>query len=218
MACLLAPAAQADDLKLMTPSPAILKEQARIVAAEAKAPANPLRDAYFGETHVHTSYSLDAYLGGTRLTPDMAFRFAQGEKMMVNGQMHRIVEPLDFAAVTDHAEYLGEMYSTMVKGAPGHDQDKLKELRSMTSFEEREKWFLDYVVKSNRSDTPQHPPFFAGAETVKSAWIIELEATERNYQPGKFTTIPAFEWSAAPKGGTCTATYSSAISAFPTPP
>jgi len=194
-------AASADDLKLMTANPAIQKEQARIVAAEARAPTNPLRDAYFGETHVHTAYSLDAYLGGARLTPDAAYRFAQGEKMTVNGQPHRIVEPLDFAAVTDHAEYLGEMYSTMVAGAPGHDQDKLKELRSMTSFEDRETWFLNYVVKSNRSDTPQHPPFFAGPETVKSAWVIELEAAERNYQPGKFTTIPAFEWSAAPKGG-----------------
>ena len=200
-ASLCAVAARADDLKLLAASPAMQKEQARIVAAEARAPSNPLREAYFGETHVHTAYSLDAYLGGARLTPDGAYRFAQGEKMTVNGHVHRIVEPHDFAAVTDHAEYLGEMYSTMVAGAPGHDQDKLKELRSMTSIEDRETWFLNYVVKSNRSETPQHPPFFAGTETTKSAWVIELEAAERNYQPGKFTTIPAFEWSAAPKGG-----------------
>lgn len=200
-AFLLALPARADDLKLLPASPAVQREQARIAAAEARAPSNPLRDAYFGETHVHTAYSLDAYLGGARLTPDMAYRFAKGEKMTVNGQLHQIVEPLDFAAVTDHAEYLGEMYSTMVEGAPGHDQDKLKELRSMTSIEDRESWFLNYVVKSNRSETPQHPPFFVGPETTKSAWVVELEATERNYQPGKFTTIPAFEWSAAPKGG-----------------
>lgn len=201
VASLLALSAHAGDLKLLVANPAIQKEQARIVAAEARAPSNPLREAYFGETHVHTAYSLDAYLGGARLTPDAAYRFAQGEKMVVNGQPHRIAEPLDFAAVTDHAEYLGEMYSTMVERAPGHDQDKLKELRSMTSIEDREAWFLNYVVKSNRSDTPQHPPFFAGPDTTKSAWVIELEAAERNYHPGKFTTIPAFEWSAAPKGG-----------------
>ena len=118
-ASLLALAARADDLKLMVANPAIQKEQARIVAAEAKAPSNPLRDAYFGETHVHTAYSLDAYIGGARLTPDAAYRFAQGEKMKVNGQTHRTGEPLDFAAVTDHAEYLGEMYSTMVEARPG---------------------------------------------------------------------------------------------------
>ncbi|MFT4097553.1 MAG: DUF3604 domain-containing protein [Rhodoblastus sp.] len=200
-ASIAAPAARAEDVKLMVPSATIQKEQARIKAAEAKVPSNPLKDAYFGETHVHTAYSLDAYLGGARLTPDTAYRFAQGEKMMVNGQMHRIVEPLDFAAVTDHAEYLGEMYSTMVEGAPGHDQPDLKTLRGLKGFEERESWFLNYVVKSNRSETPQHPPFFVGPETTKSAWAVVVEATEKNYKPGKFTTIPAFEWSGAPKGG-----------------
>ena len=104
--------------------------------------ANPLRDAYFGETHLHTAYSLDAYIGGARITPDDAYRFAKGEEMIVNGRKHRISEPLDFAAVTDHAEYLGEMYSTMNEGAPGYDQELLKELRGLSDFEEQEAWFL----------------------------------------------------------------------------
>lgn len=174
---------------------------AAVAEAEAKVPINPLRDAFFGETHVHTAYSLDAYIGGARITPDDAYRYGRGEEMMVNGARHKITEPLDFVAVTDHAEYLGEMYSTMVEGAPGHDQDSLKELRGLSKFEEQERWFLEYVVKNNRGETPQHPPFFAGEETTKSAWQIELEAAAKNYDPGKFTTIPAYEWSAAPKGG-----------------
>ena len=164
-------------------------------------PSNPLKEAYFGETHLHTAYSLDAYLGGTRLTPGDAYRFARGEEMEVNGEKVKIDRPLDFAAVTDHAEYLGEMYSTMVEGAPGHDQELLKELRTMTGFEEREAWFAKYVVANNRGSTPQHAPFFAGPETVKSAWKVILEAAEKYNEPGVFTTIPAFEWSAAPKGG-----------------
>ncbi|MEZ5821644.1 MAG: DUF3604 domain-containing protein [Xanthobacteraceae bacterium] len=198
---LLSASAHAEELRLLGASPAIQKEQARIKEAEAKVRSNPLRDVYFGETHVHTAYSLDAFIGGARLTPDAAYRFAQGEKMTVNGQMHRIAEPLDFAAVTDHAEYLGEMQTTLVAGTPGHDSDQVKTLRGLKSVEEREQWFLNYVVKSNRSSTPQHPPFYAGPETTKSAWVVVMEATERNYKPGKFTTIPAFEWSAAPKGG-----------------
>ena len=44
------------------------------LSAHAELAENPLRDAYFGETHVHTAYSLDAYLGGTRLTPSDAYR------------------------------------------------------------------------------------------------------------------------------------------------
>ena len=81
--------------------------------------SNPLRDAYFGETHMHTAYSLDAYIGGTRLTPDDAYRFAKGESVIVDGQQHRRKRPLDFVAVTDHAEYLGEMYSTSGRRCPG---------------------------------------------------------------------------------------------------
>ena len=109
--------------------------------ATAEVPSNPMKDAYFGETHIHTSYSLDAYLGGTRLTPSDAYRFAKGEPVTVNGQVHKIDRPLDFVAVTDHAEYLGEMYSAMVEGAPGHDQDQLKQLRGLTDPIERKKWF-----------------------------------------------------------------------------
>ena len=168
--------------------------------AESVIETNPLRNAYFGETHLHTAYSLDAYIGGARITPDDAYRFAKGEEMIINGRKHRISEPLDFAAVTDHAEYLGEMYSTMNDGAPGYDQELLNELRSLSDFEEQEAWFLEYVVKSNRSDTPQHPPFYAGPETTRSAWQVILEAAERHNDPGTFTTIPAFEWSGAPKG------------------
>lgn len=95
------------------------------LAQEGGAP-NPMRNAYFGETHMHTAYSLDAYIGGTRLLPRDAYRFAKGEAVTVDGQPRKLKRPLDFAAVTDHAEYLGEMYSTMVEGAPGHDQDLLK--------------------------------------------------------------------------------------------
>ncbi len=169
--------------------------------AVADVPSNLMKEAYFGETHMHSAYSLDAYIGGARLTPDDAFRFAKGEEMMVNGNMHRISAPLDFAAVTDHAEYLGEMFTTLVEGAPGHDQDLLIELRGLTDFDEQEAWFVKYVVSSNRSTTPQHPPFYMGSETTKSAWQRLLDAVERHNDPGTFTTIPAFEWSGAPNGG-----------------
>ena len=48
---------------------------------------------------------------------------------------------------------------------------------------------------------PPHAPFFAGDETTVSGWKVELAAAAEHYKPGTFTTIPAFEWSAAPKGG-----------------
>jgi hypothetical protein len=161
---------------------------------------NPLRNAYFGETHMHTSYSLDAYLGGTRLTPSDAYRFAKGEIVTVNGKPLQHRRPLDFTAVTDHAEYLGEMYSTINEDAPGHDQELLVQLREMTDIEERQKWFLKYVISNNRGTTPQHPSFFAGEGTVKSAWQIAINAAEEHNNPGIFTAFIAFEWSGAPNG------------------
>jgi hypothetical protein len=67
-------------------------------------PSNPLRDAFFGETHLHTAYSLDAYIGGTRIMPGDAYRYAKGEPVEVGGVALQLGRPLDFVAVTDHAE------------------------------------------------------------------------------------------------------------------
>ena len=167
---------------------------------EAAVAENPLKTAYFGEIHVHTSYSLDAYIGGTRLTPDMAYRFARGEPMTVNGQQRNIIKPLDFVAVTDHAEYIGEMYSAQVEGAKGYDNPQLKELRSLTGIDNQEAWFLKYVVGPARSGEGGHPPFYAGEETSKSAWQLAIQAAADNYEPGVFSTLVGFEWSAAPDG------------------
>jgi len=161
----------------------------------------PLKEAWFGEQHLHTAYSLDAYIGGARLMPSDAYRFARGQEVEVSGMRFRLAKPLDWAAVTDHAEYIGEMYSAMVEGAPGYDQAQLKELRDLKDIEEREKWFLEYVVKNNRGQAPQHPPFYAGPQTAVSGWKAILAAAEEHNRPGEFTTLPAFEWSAAPKGG-----------------
>jgi hypothetical protein len=89
----------------------------------------------------------------------------------------------------------------MFESAPGHDQELLEELRTMTEIEDRQKWFLKYVVSSNRSTTPKHPPFFAGEETVKSAWQFNIDAAQRHNDPGTFTALIGFEWSGAPNGG-----------------
>ena len=163
--------------------------------------SNPFKNAYFGETHVHTAYSLDAYIGGARLMPDDAYRFAKGEEVEVSGQRFRLRRPLDWAAVTDHSEYIGEMYSTMTPGAPGHDQESLATLRNLKTLEEREKWFVQYIIGRRTAANPQaHPPFYAGPETEVSGWRDIVAAAERNYEPGRFTTLPAYEWSSAPKG------------------
>ncbi len=170
-------------------------------AAATSVEENPQKNLYFGETHVHTAYSLDAFLGGTRQTPGDAYRFARGETVVVNGQPHKMRRPLDFAAVTDHAEYLGEMYAALNPGAPGHDIPQIQQLIGLTDFAERRNWFIEYVVKNNRGAKPRHTSFYPGPEAVASGWKVVTAAAEAHNEPGVFTTFNAFEWSSAPGGG-----------------
>jgi hypothetical protein len=146
-------------------------------------------------------YSLDAYIGDNRQSSDMAYRFAKGEAFDIHGNKKQLKRPLDFAAVTDHSEYIGEMYSTIIEDAPGHNNDDLKKLRSLSSLEEKQKWFFKYVISVNRGDAkPRRPDFFSGPGTVKSAWQIMVDTAEKHNEPGVFTAMIGFEWSGAPKG------------------
>lgn len=169
---------------------------------ETAVPENPIKDAYFGETHVHTSFSMDSFIGGNRLTPNDAYRFAKGETISVNDVLHNIGRPLDFAAVSDHAEFLGEMLSTQIVDAPGHYQEALSDLRGLNSIDDQRAWFLKYVVNNMRSGAPEHPPFYAGPETTVTAWNdVIVKAAEDHYDPGTFTALIAFEWTSAPNAG-----------------
>ncbi|MCU0621109.1 MAG: DUF3604 domain-containing protein, partial [Gemmatimonadales bacterium] len=75
----------------------------------ATVPSNPDRNAYFGAVHVHTTISFDAFTNGTRTTPEDAYRWARGETISSSGMGDSLKArtPLDFYAVTDHAEMLG---------------------------------------------------------------------------------------------------------------
>src|SRR5512135_2562396 len=79
------------------------------ICQPALAEPNPDRDAYFGEEHIHTSWSVDAWLMGNRLTgPDDALKYAQGQTIKhPMGYDIKIDTPLDFMGVTDHSEYVG---------------------------------------------------------------------------------------------------------------
>ena len=176
----------------------------RLAAAEAALPENPMKEAYFGETHMHTALSLDALIGmtasGYRM-PDDAYRFAQGAEMEISGIKHKTDRPLDFAAVSDHAEYIGESYSAMTPGAPGFDSPDLQQLRAAKTKDDQDAWYGKFSVNQRAATGPQHPSYYAGPETTRSAWRIILDAAEKNYVPGRFTTLPAFEWSSVVGGG-----------------
>src|ERR1700719_351279 len=80
-----------------------------LIASPASAQRNPERNAYFGQTHLHTRWSLDAYIIGNTLNgPEEAYKYAIGEPIKhPAGYMVKIGRPLDFQGVTDHSEYAG---------------------------------------------------------------------------------------------------------------
>ena len=96
-----------------------------------------MRNAYFGDLHVHTSYSFDAYGNGTRTVPEDAYNFARGLPVELapydeDGNplgTAQIGQPLDFVAVTDHAEYFGEMAQCLDPASQGYDKKVCAELR-----------------------------------------------------------------------------------------
>lgn len=182
-------------------SPQVESKTSQNQKAEAQVKQNPYKEAYFGETHVHTGVSMDAFIGGNRLTPEDAYRFARGEAVNMNGQMHKIKRPLDFCAVTDHSEFMGEAYSLMNPGAPGYNDPIAKAFRETTDLNEALGLYKKYVLDPLSGGGSPHPSFFQGPESIKSTWKKNFEATEKYYQPGKFTTIHGYEWTSAPDGG-----------------
>ena len=77
-----------------------------------------MRNAYFGDLHLHTSYSMDAFAFGTRTTPEDSYRYAMGEPVEYFGKQWKRAAPLDFLAVTDHAEYLGTVRESINPSGP----------------------------------------------------------------------------------------------------
>jgi hypothetical protein len=157
-------------------------------------PANPQREAYFGDLHLHTSYSFDAYiLFGAKVDPENAYRFARGEAVNYLGdEVKRTTPPLDFLAVTDHSENIG-VFNTLEDPNSALSQSEIgKEVRAQG---------VKIFGKIAALQTGGKPlPGVDVKATTESAWQREIAAANRYYEPGKFTTFVAYEWTSMPDG------------------
>ena len=175
-------------------TPATEPEEAAAVT-EAAPEANPLRNAYFGDLHVHSRYSFDAFIFGTVATPDEAYRYARGEPLMhPSGFEMQLPDPLDFYAVTDHAMFLG-MLPAM--------SDPTTEI-SKTEFARP---FAEAKTAEERGDafaairpylTPETHAEVLDKDIVRSAWAEIIASANRNNDPGNFTTFIAYEYTSGP--------------------
>jgi hypothetical protein len=164
-------------------------------AASAAAPSDPPhRQAWFGDLHLHTSFSFDAWsLMGTKTTPDEAYRFARGQTVDFMGKKVRRAEPLDFMAVTDHSEYMGVLRQL---DDPNSDFSKTKDGQEIRKDHMKGFMFV-YHLLAGKNQVPQYDGIAAAR---RDAWQKEVEAANTNYQPGKFTTFIAYEWTSMPQG------------------
>ncbi len=167
-----------------------------LALAPGFAQSNPERNAYFGQTHVHTSWSFDAYVFGNTVTgPEDAYKYALGQPIKhPGGYMVKIKRPLDFEAVTDHAEYAG---TVRLANDPTSDISKLPiaEKLKVHSKEDIEKIYLFLGTSMMKKEPIKE---LIDPQVASDIWKQTVAAADKYYQPGKFTTFAAYEWTSTP--------------------
>ncbi|MCL7976082.1 MAG: DUF3604 domain-containing protein, partial [marine benthic group bacterium] len=165
------------------------------LAQDAPDPAD--RQVYFGEQHLHTQDSPDAFFMGTRNTPDEAYRFCKGEAIQKNPSGYTVQRrtPYDWCAVTDHAMYMGIMPQLMDPNSAvsiaAADDSAVKLLRAGKG-DEAFAWLAQGAAAG------QPDPNFLAPDVVRTVWQTHIDIANQHYDPGTFTTLVAFEWTSIP--------------------
>jgi hypothetical protein len=163
---------------------------------------DPLRRALFGDLHTHTALSLDALGRGGLQSPDDAYRFAQGEPLdlsPVDGRSRsaRLDRPLDFAAVTDHSEWMGETVVCSDRTSPTYNDAVCNGIRTG-----------DFGAFRDAARVGGRPEGVCGAGASRcrtglaSGWEETVAAAERHYDRSSacsFTTFLGWEYTRAPE-------------------
>ena len=175
----------------------------------------------WGDTHLHTSYSFDAFLNNNLTAdPDTAYRFAKGEPVIHPYHRARVQlrQPLDFLVVSDHAEFIGGIRHVYrnglnLEGAGIIDQIvgwyRLRELREAIDNREGAPLFRSLLPSADSQDPraaaanfgqAQSQQLPVSADVIRNAWHEIVDMADAHYQPGKFTSLIGWEWSSVPGG------------------
>lgn len=156
------------------------------------------RQVFWGDTHLHTSWSVDANsMGNSGLGPAEAYRFARGETVIVaEGLQARLQRPLDFLVVSDHAEYLGIMPLLDAKDPTLLSTEAGRHLYQLIQTGKRLQVFFETVVESSKTGQV----FIENNQISRDRWR-EYTAMADNYNaPGIFTTFIGYEWTSSEDG------------------
>jgi uncharacterized protein DUF3604 len=155
------------------------------------------KDVFFGDTHLHTTISFDAYGdGNTTMGPEQAYLFAKGHELLGHdGVPVKMSRPLDFLVVADHAEYMGvvqgvsagnELLSATKAGARWAEMAADGQLLEV----------FGEVVADGMANTPRE----LDERFSASIWKTVGEAADSHNSPGNFTAFVGYEWSSIPEG------------------
>ena len=156
--------------------------------------------ALWGDTHLHTANSPDAFAFGNRLTPEEAYKFARGETVTSStGQRVQLSRPLDYLVVADHGVAMGAMLE-LYKGNPMLMQDeRLKRWHLMMneSPEQGVKAAGELISAGSQGDIP---PLMLDPKITGTVWTTYTKTAEQYNDPGRFTALIGYEWTSLIKG------------------
>ena len=153
---------------------------------------------YWGDTHHHSSYSFDSGMFGNTLGPEESFRFARGEEVVAaNGVRAKLIRPLDFLVVSDHAAYLG--FTDLITNADPRLMATQGGREMVEGYQAGgdEAWLF---VVSMMKDFDIGTPRFDDPKITRTVWESLVDIASNYNKPGVFTAFNGYEWTSAPTG------------------
>jgi len=150
---------------------------------------------FWGETHLHTSFSMDAGAFGARLEPEDAYRFARGEEVTSStGLQTKLSRPLDFLVVADHSDNMG-WFPDLFAGSPQLLADPTgKRWYNMVQEGSGVEAAFEIIDSFSRGTFPEAMLYKPDSKAYKNAWARTIAAAEKYNDPGRFTAFIGYEW------------------------